>query len=496
MLVKTLQQTHPSYDGDELERLEALYTGGACWRDLLSEWIPQHPQEDDDAWQLRKDAALYECHVGPIVDMIVGALFTQPPVVEDVPGSWFEAFSESVDRKGTGLDVWFAEFVRDALVARRAYVWVNLPARGDVPAPDNRADEEKLGLLDQFLVGLCARQVIDWGTDEIGRLTWVMVRDQYSERASVEVERVTKWRWTYIDATVIRRWEWTPRADQPEPSPEDTVEESPAVLHGLGFMPVADLCLPAGLHAGGKLHDPAIAHLRGRNDLSWALARGSMPLLWVRDRKGEGQKPTLGIGRFLRLYDEASEVGYAEPSGASFKLLADDLTQRREAMYRVVHQMAVGADSSATRSKMSGDSKAQDWKALETVLVALADVVKPLIGRVVAMVVKARDGVDIVPNVTGLDGWEEEDLTTWLGNAALALDASRLSETFRKAVAKREARAILPDADETLIAKIESEIDAADDSIDPLAGVLPAPNRPTPPNSSGGAGAAGGGAGP
>lgn len=475
MKVKTLEQRHPDYDGDRLGQFRALYEGGKRWEALVSEWLPAHPQETPENYEHRKRRALYHNHAGPIVDLIAAFLFSQGPEIGNFERSWFGDFSANVDREGTSLELWFKRLLNDALVGRWALAWVNLPAIPEGVTFESRGDQERLGLLDAYLDDLDACQIIDWERDSQGKLVWVMVRDELSRRDGPESPRRRRIRWTSIDAELIRRWEWTPPDDHPEkePSEEDEAQEQPAIAHGFGELPLVELRLPPGLHAMGKLHHPAIAHMRARNDLSWALHRGAHPLLVIQEPYDSG-RPVLGSGAYLRV-DPLGSVSYAEPSGASFQLLADDVVQLREELYRVVHQMAIGADSSATRSKMSGESKKTDWQAMEIVLASLAEIVKPALAATLRLVDLARGTKSpVTPTIGGLEGWQEEDLETWLAAATQALDAAQLSPTFRKEVAKRQARRVLTDASPETLAKVDGEIDAADTT-------QPSPHLPPPP---------------
>lgn len=481
MLVKTLDQRHPSYDEKALQAQRALYCGGDDWRALATQWLPKHPDEMDTTYAQRTARALYENHVGPIVDMLAASVFAEAPAVKDIDGDWFTAFRNSVDGKGGKLGAWARDRLVDALVGRRAYVWVNLPFRPPELEVDSLAAETSAGLLDAFLVGLTAEQVIDWSTDDRGRLRWVMVRDLVEERASIEDPRTRVHRWTYIDAKVIRRWTWAATATQQDPKPEDDAEEQSPIPHGFGELPVIAVELTEGLHALGKLHDPAVAHIRARNDLSWALHRAAHALLCIKST-WQDRAPVLGPGYYLQL-EVADDAFYAEPSGANFELLRDDTKDLREELYRVVQQMAVGLDSSAARNQQSGASKTADWFAVEIVLGALAQVMEDLLTESIRLVAKARRQ-DVAP-VVAIEGWETEDATTWLENAALATEAHRLSPTFTKAVARRQVARILEDSDPEELEKINAEIDAAEVDLSlyappPAPGAGPAPTKPAP----------------
>lgn len=471
MKVKLLEQRNPAYDGRRLAQMRALYAGGADWVALRDTWFPKNPEEMPDTWDHRLSLATYENHAGGIVGLLAAALFAEAPAVDGVTGDWVEGFLANVDGKGTPLGPWFTERLVDALVGRRVFVWINLPARQEGVVPETRADEEKLGLLDAFLVTLPAEQVIDWHTDERGRLVWLMVRDVVEVRASVEASRQKVHRWTYIDATKIRRWRWTPPETAPHmpPNPEEDAAAEPEVLHGFGALPVAWLELPETLHAMGRLHDPALAHLRADGDLSWALYRAAHALLCIKSEWDEG-RPVLGAGYFLRLGKD-DDAFYAEPSGANFEILRRRVADLREELYRVLQQMAVGASSSTTRQAQSGESKASDWRSMEILLGALAGVMRSLIGETIRLVAKAR-GLDVQPTVKGLDGWQTENLLVWLEAAAMCTEAMRMSPSFQKAVAKRQAQRILQGEDPELAAAVEQEIDEAETD--------PAPYQPPP----------------
>lgn len=479
MKIKLLNTAHPTYETGELSEQAALYQGGNPWRKLLDTWIPRHPQEMEDVWAQRKARATYENNAGPIVDLLAGALFTEAPVLDGLEGPWVEDFLEDVDGDGTPLVTWFHDRLVDGLVGRRAYAWVNLPARGDAD-PQSLAEEEAAGLLDAFLVPLTAEQVIDWETDAQGKLLWLMIRDVVHRRESPETGRQTVYRWTAIDRERIRRWEWKPTEGRERPEDDDNAEETLNVSHGFGELPVVELTLPSGLHAMGKLHDPAVELLRAQNDLSWGLHRAAHALLYIKS-KWDDAKPVFGPGYYLRLGLD-DDIGYAEPSGMSFELLAERITQLREGLYRVVHQMAVGADSSANRSQMSARSKAEDWRATEIVLSAYASLLRPFVAETMRLVSKGR-GKEQRPTVRGLEGWHQEELLDWLEAAAKASEALTLSDTFRRQVAKAQASRVLQDLPEDVRGQIEQEIDAAKlPPVDPH----PQPEPPRPPEPGAG----------
>lgn len=463
--VKTLNQTHHEYDGDRLMEYKALYEGEQRWEALKQRWLPQHSEEGPKTYSERLKRASYENNAGPIADLLAGGMFTRPPIIQNVDSAWLEDFTDDVDKKGTDLDSWLQDLLLCAMEGRRAYGWVNADL---LVEGISQAQQEANGGANPFLVKLEAINVIDWDHDEMGRLTWLMHRGMDSVRNSIASERLKRITWTYIDGEVIRQWRWVAAkaGEDQEPKEDDEIAELPTIVHGFGELPVAELCLKKSMHIMGKLRHPAVTLLRSQNDLDWGLHRGAHALLWIRS-KWDTDKPNLAPGAYFQLRrdkDGMDEMGYAEPPGQSLELLAKRVTQQREGLFRVVHQMAQSADGNATRAQMSAASKEMDWRATEIVLSAYADAFRPFVSEVVRLVTIAMDGPEKaqMPTIDGLEGWHQEDLLPWLTAASLSVRGLAMSETYHRAVAKAEIRRVLPHAAEEVLKTIEDEIDKAD----------------------------------
>lgn len=460
--VETLNQTHPSRNETWIQEVGGLYEGGERWREHISHWIPQHPVEPDEQWEKRKKQALYANHAGPLVDLFAAHLFAELPTVEGLEGDWVEGWVQDVDRQGSTLAQFWSARLIDLLVYQTAYVWVELPPPSSADPPASRLQQERSGALDAWLVGLTPEDVIDWHEDGDG-LVWVMVRTRHEDRPDPLGPRTTVWRWTLVDREQITVWEWRSTKDRQVPRGEDYAElvDGFPVEHGFPSIPITRMCLPPGLYAMGKLHDPAIAHLRADNDLRWALWMAAHPLLWIASAF-QNKRPILGAGYYLQLSPEDS-IGYVEPSGASWELLRQDLDRRLSEMHRVVHQMASSISDEASRTQMSGESKAMDWRATEIVLAALALIVGSWMGDTLTLVAQVRSRLGEVDPVTvgGFDGWQTEDLDTWIKAAAASTEALRLSPTFRRELAKRQVAKAIPDLDDGVSNTIWIEIDTA-----------------------------------
>jgi len=465
MKVKILEQLHPEHDLDRIRRLYALAEGGPDWHGKIEDWLPKREVEPPDVYEERKTLATYVNHAGGILDLLAAMLFGEAPKIDGLPtGDYYEGLINDCDGAGTPWRQWWRETFAHTLRGGRCFVWANLPPAGDVE-PATRADEEKLGRLDAFLVRVTAAQVRDWGTDSKGALQWVLWRDIVDEREDVGAERRQVYRWTYVDGVAIRRWEWTPKSGQDRPKLDDDAVELPMIGHGAARLPIVEVCLPPALWLMHRVEDATIAALRARSEHSWALHQGANELLALK-RKWTDEAPDLGHGHWLELAPD-EEAEYIAPTGVAFQYLEKDVAATREDLYRTLNAMALAADSDAQAARLSGESKAQDWQATQILLAAYQDQFISAMHTAAEMILAIR-GDDVAGDdgisVSGLDGWQTEDLQGFLLAVTQATEASRMSPTFRKVVAKRQAARILQDdVKPEEMEAINAEIDSAPD---------------------------------
>lgn len=498
MLVKTLNQTHPDRDVQLALELDALRRGGKAWRALMETWLPKRAVEPHEIYAERKDLALYTNEFGPIVAMVAAYLFGEAPVIDGPEGDYWEALAQDCDHQGTPWARWWRELTLSALTQRQVWAWVNLPSRAGIEVA-SLADELGGGLLDAFLVDLDIGQVLDWAEQDPqvaaqrGRLKWVLFRDIVHRRDDPLQARTKVWRWTLITDQVIQRWEWSdPEGKKAAPADEDEATEVFNAQHGCGCCPVVMLELPQELWLGHRMRDPAVGLLRARNELSWALHQSANELLVVTARWAEDGKedPTLGHGHYLKLSrdtDGVDQASFIAPSGMALQHLSEDVASKRRDLYRVVQQVALDVEPNASQQRASGESKKQDWQALDILLNAYAELARDAMQAVAKLIARIRREADGDIAVTGLDGWQSEDLMTFLEAGAMATDARQLSPQFRKALARRQARRLLgSEVSAEELAVIEKEIEEAD----PAEGLMP-PALASMPGQQPGAGSNG-----
>ena len=465
--VKTLDGRHPDYDAEQLQRLHALYEGGKPWHALKAHWLPGGGSEPGALCQERRDRAKYTNYTATIIDLITSQLFGEPPQItvkgkgEASPDQAQQEQAEELSEVADGSALPFASLARaaftDAQIYGRAWWMVELPAVSQGAFAD-RLEQERAGALRAYLRPFAPPSVINWKTTGT-RPDWVVVREQQLEQADplAGPERVT--RWTVVDSKAIRVFE-VRQTEQAgggfeDLRPEQEAKEVANLAHGRTdaegkpLCPVVMVELPAGLHTGGKLLDPASLLCRAENELDWAIWRAANELLVIRDKLLDPGAPTLGHGYYLRLADEDAEAYFVAPSGVALGVLADRVKSLRGELYRIVQQMALAADPTAGRLAASAASKAQDWNASDRMLTSYADELRAFLTEAIRQALTVRTSKSVEPSavqIEGLDGWQRDTTEAFLANLAQAHNALAMSPKFTEVAAKQQVRRVMGDS--------------------------------------------------
>lgn len=512
MKVKTLDRRHPSYDEQELQRLHALYEGGKAWHALKDHWLPGGGSEPGALCTERRERAKYTNYDATIIDLITSQLFGEPPQItvkgddDGEPDDTLQTQAEELSEVADGAALPFASLARaaftDAQVYRRAWWMVELPAASQGAYAD-RLEQERAGALAAYLRPFAPPSVINWKTTGT-RPDWVVVREQMLEQVGPldPPERVT--RWTVVDAKAIRVFEvrqqertgggYDDLTDEQDATEKTTVAHGRTDAEGRPLCPVVMMELPAGLHTGGKLLDPASLLCRAENELDWAIWRAANELLVIRDKLLDPKAPALGHGYYLRLGDDNAEAYYAAPSGVALGILSDRVKQLRGELYRIVQQMALAADPGASQGRASAESKREDWGASDRMLTSYADELRAFLTEAIrqALAVRSQQAVDSsTVQIEGLDGWQRDTTEAFLANLMAAHEAKQMSPTFVEIAAKQQVRRVMGDSvTPAELEEIDQEIASAAAGLGAMTGM--GAQVPGGADDTSGAGAGGG----
>lgn len=482
-----LNRVHADSSPVALQRHQDLFVGGEAFRARIDRYLLRNDQEPPRVFQMRCERAHYLNYVARIVRFFAAALFQHPLTYRSEPAAddWYLGeFKEDADGAGADLDVVLKDAFVRALVGGRAYVRVEAPELGG-PAPASLADAERSGARRMTLSKVPTENVIHWKRARDGSFEWVMERVCSSELEDPTHEDLTvteTWTAWYADGTA-RRWQLR-RGAKERVRGDTAVGEIDAPKSPFGAIPIVELLLPPELHLLSHIADPALEAFRKANALSWAIDRTcyAMPVFHVADAK---KPPVMGAGYYLLLgVDE--KVDWPAPPSAPFEVVKSLVQSLVQEIHRVVEQMALAVDNNAAAAVgRSGDSKAADGLATQTVLPSFGERVREFAEKILDLIACAR-GDQMRWSVQGMDRFDLVGLLQ-LVEAALTSEPLQIpSATHRRELMKSVSRALLPGVPEDVRTSIDAEIERgvnAEDT-DPIL-PLPAPGRGLPPGGPG-----------
>lgn len=514
MRIATLSQRHPTYDAELCARYDALYRGGHAFRAALEQgcmvagevmqflpkplfrFLPQNPSEPDSVYQMRVQEAHYRSYVGPIVDYFAAKLFSAQFDAKatqkdrsgyttpyrsngfDVePHPFYASLKEDCDLSGTDLVDFMRARLTSALVKGVAWVLAELPEVGE-EEPLNEYQTEARQLGRAYLCPLEREQVIDWSTDDHGDLEWAIVYAQETPRAKPTDERLRiRETWRVYDRENVETFvaEWTPtRENRPEEA--KSVGKKPhrfsrVPLVRLGFVGSRGVKLSyggrtvsvsgsavEGLWILNRVADAQIEHFRLSCALGWNIRRTcyAMPVFQL---ASEASDPIMGAGYFIRI-GENEKVTWAAPPTAHLDVIATQIDNQRQEIYRIANQMAQGIDNNAAAIGRSGESKAVDAAAVDVCLSVYGAVVREPIEQIYQLISDGR-GEDLDWHISGLDTFTSADPAVVIENLLKATSLQIPSATARRLFVERAIEVMLPNLSEKQKAQILKELEEA-----------------------------------
>lgn len=125
-----------------------LLGGTDAMREARTRRLPKHPEETDDSWTRRLNAAVLFNVTQMTADTLTGFPFSEPiQLGQDIP-TRIKDFCENIDLRGTHLDVFARQWFFSALTKGFSHVLVDHPmvAPREDGAPRTLADDQKEGL--------------------------------------------------------------------------------------------------------------------------------------------------------------------------------------------------------------------------------------------------------------------------------------------------------------------------------------------------------------
>lgn len=493
-----LKARHAEYEPDYWRRLRALYKGGrAIFRDtkVLHDVFPRHGAEVDTIYGERVRRAHYENYVGAIIGHLVDGLFQDPARLQRKDGQtdvedywsllWQDASSPGGEKKP--FNQILREMVVEAFQAGQAWTLIDLPDMGPEFKATSRAEEEKAGANDPYLVPIDAERVVNWKCGPAEALEWVLTctRERVVEtvldtglliRETYHLYDGDDWAQyvvEYHDPEMIAQLpKGTTVIEQPKDETEIPVVDSGK--HGFGTVPFLRLCFRDGLWALDILDGTARSHLNLTSSLDWAISRSNFPQLYEflgpslpgidqpinehQENVGRAKVQIRGIG-YVQTRGNEDRAEYVTAPTESFGFTQERLSHLRDEMFREFLSMNLAIDNTGAALKRSGESKAQDKASMAVILHGIGERLLKLCEVVIDIIGTLRKE-ELDATVVGFERFDAVAVTDAIEQALVLGGIDIPSATFHRVHKKALARRVLRgDASELELQAIDKEIE-------------------------------------
>jgi hypothetical protein len=477
--IEKLNRKHPVYGlyQDAWTDFDLLNAGGVRLKNQAQRFLVKRPKELFDVYQERIKRFTYQHIMGQIVGWYIGALWRRNPSIDITEGAdpWYsDAFLPNCDRASRQYNDFFKLVFRNLVLYKYCFVLVDRP-HADQP-PEDRAQEQEMGLDQPYLVPYEPRDVINWQADAFGILKWVVIRTETEETPFLGDSRSIV-RWYYFDRTDYQVYEYVQKdASATAVSLYDSsgnkldlassfanlIDQGKHALAKVNRVPMRLIEVDDEYWLANRVYLQLLDHVNQDNSLGWALfmANLAMPAIFS---DGELGPQTMSESAFLK-FGEKDRFEWTEPAGHSFDASSKRLDRLREEIYRTAYLQAQGRSSSASASGASGYSKELDMMPANDALNAYGDILIPAMQAVFSDVVSARgdDETKLKMDVSGFH-FETKPATESVSEYQefLAAGVFEASETLERVMLQRIAADAVEDQNEDTKQTIKDEIDKA-----------------------------------
>jgi len=176
----------------------ALMGGTAKMREEGKEFLPKHPAESEESYQVRLNSTTLYNGFADTVSKMVGKVFSKPVILdENVPGQ-IVAICDNIDGQGRNLTAFALDAFKDALIDGISFVLIDFPVVSVEGRAATMADQITQGAK-PYTVLVCADNLIGWKSANVNGaqvLTEARIKetftepDQKDEWAEVKVEQI------------------------------------------------------------------------------------------------------------------------------------------------------------------------------------------------------------------------------------------------------------------------------------------------------------------
>ena len=452
-----IDREHPEYTERKgmWQCYRDLYAGGQRLKVNAGDYLTRRQKEPLDVYSERLNRVFYENYIGSIIDWYAATLFRREPVLifdgeSDAGRRFLSTFCDDCDLRGSTITDFFRRSFINMLVGGASHLLIDFPRLNKVP--ENRAEEDAIGLSRAYLLEYSAEELINWSNDENGHYEWVVLRRRQRRQPDVErAEVVEETYWYYFDKQEYRVYR---REKQGSESYTELLSQGFHGLAKVNRVPLFTMRVSDGLWLMNKAGQVQLEHFNKSNALSWAITMGLFAMPVIYSERAWNQ--IVGESYYIQLGPQ-DKFGWTEPEGRVYQIAADNLERLRDEIYRVCYLSQAAGEGMGSHPE-SGLAKLRDFAITQEVLRSYGDTIKNTVRQILEAVCAAREDA-VTVSVSGLDEFDIGDFGTELADAQTLLNLGIESRTLKQQIFQKLAFKYLCDARQEVKEQIAREIE-------------------------------------
>lgn len=509
--LEALKHRHPEHKekSDYWDLLDAVVAGGDRVTDNIKRRLLPNPDgRPNEIIAERVKLATYTNKIGPILNRFNSELFSRPGIPT---GSSDKFWSDEFFPSGALLDddddarASFNNFLQramfNALATGKAIAQVDTRTSNGA---SNKGYQKRLGELNPYVLLHPRSALWDWDGDNRG-FNFVKLHQYRVVRDGWENPPIPEHVFTIFfrddDRVLTSKYRVRRRqtgAKPPEPRPFiEAIADTDALIYpelenqemfnvgGTFKFPICTLTLPTSLFMGAQLFESQTSYFRQTAAIDYSLYTGNYSMPIVTGVEDDNDDPLagkqLGHGYYLTLR-QGQDIRWLERGGGTVQTAIAYRSELKRDIYDVLQQIAMSAADGAAIIARSGQSKKEDRRPEEILLLKYGELVREFQKNILDCASIAR-GEIVNWQVNGFDDFESEGLMEAIADYQGAIGAGIKSPTFTREVQKYFVNACSKtmNIDPDKVKKAIEEIDRLKD--DELQPKPPEPETGSPENT-------------
>ncbi|CAB3784372.1 DUF4055 domain-containing protein [Pararobbsia alpina] len=357
-MTSTVRDQTPAVEtmAEDYPIVAALLGGTTAMRKAGSTYLPQWPNEDDDAYANRVKTATLFPAFGRTCEVLTGKPFSKPVTLgEDVPPRIVE-WCDDIDLQGHNLHAFAAAVCFHVISYGMCGILVDFPNAG---ALRTKAEEVAAGVRPYF-VHIHAQSILGWRAERINGVQTLtqfrfleVVSEPDGEFGEKEVEQV---RVLYPGRWQV--WRESEKADASGKKDWVLYDEGETTLQKIPFVPVYGR-RTGFMQAAPPLVELAhmnVEHWQSKSDQQTILHIARVPILFA---KMLGDNPiTVGAATAVKSDDPEGDLKFVEHTGQAIKAGSDELLALEDRMRQVGAELLVIKPGNMTVAHTVADNEA------------------------------------------------------------------------------------------------------------------------------------------